>query len=189
MAAFAAIVGGDAPARNVVSGNCGIGIALSGGSENHVVGNFIGTDASGTRTVPNGEDGVQSSSDQGTITGNVISGNSMLGIELISADFNVIDGNRIGTDVTGTVALPNQAGGMDLGGVSNRIGGQTSEARNLISGNGGPGILIDGGFLFRTNSIWGNWIGVDATGTQRLGNQGHGVWAPWWEASTPRRGM
>ena len=79
---------------------------------------------------------------------------------------NVIQGNFIGTDVTGTIALGNSSGGVELDTAGNTIGGTTVAARNLISGNRARGIdLISSG-----NIIQGNLIGTDATGTVSLGN-------------------
>ena len=57
----------------------------------------------------------------------------------------MIEGNFIGTDATGTVALPNGASGFGgivlLAGENNTIGGMTPAARNLISGNIGDGVV------------------------------------------------
>ena len=95
------------------------------------------------------------------------------GILLSSAGGNVITGNFIGTDVTGTVDLGNEAGVVGVDSPNNTFGGTTPEARNLISGNSDGGITLEG--LPSTNNlIAGNIIGLDLTGTADLGN-GDGV--------------
>ena len=63
------------------------------------------------------------------------------------ASNNLIAGNLIGTDVTGTKSLGNRYGIQVVDGSSNTIGGTTAGARNIISGNGymnfaGAGVLI-----------------------------------------------
>jgi hypothetical protein len=92
---------------------------------------------------------------------------------------NMIEGNFIGTDATGTVALANGAGVHIRARSSNNvIGGVTIGARNLISGNGGTGIVIGGDPNFNNttgNQVRGNFIGTDVTGTRALGNTGGGV--------------
>src|SRR5439155_1210568 len=74
--------------------------------------------------------------------GNLISGNSGYGIALTNtASGNLLQGNLIGTDQTGTLALPNTGAGIELDGASNNtIGGTVAGAGNLISANGGDGI-------------------------------------------------
>ena len=114
--------------------------------------------------------------------GNVISGNAGDGvlINLSSALSvgNVVQGNLIGTDKTGTVPIPNAGAGVDIGnrgggGFNNTIGGTTPAERNVISGNVGNGINSSGtGAL---NVIIGNYIGVDSTGLVGMPNGGEGV--------------
>jgi hypothetical protein len=87
-------------------------------------------------------------------------------------DDNVIGGNFIGTNATGTVALPNGAGGIGVfTGPNNTIGGTTPGARNLISGNIGDGVVL----LGANNTVQGNFIGTDVTGSVALGNTQRGV--------------
>ena len=88
---------------------------------------------------------------------------------------NIIEGNYIGTDVTGTLDRGNFDGGVRIWDTpNNRIGGTTPAARNVISANQGGcvGILLPGAI---GTEISGNYIGTDATGTAALGNSVWGV--------------
>jgi uncharacterized repeat protein (TIGR01451 family) len=179
-------------AANLISGNTMNGVYLNGqlfGANNPVTsgnligGNLIGTDATGEVTLGNGKDGIYvQNAPQTTIGGtaafdrNVISGNTN-GMELYdNSDNSVIEGNYIGTDATGSVALGNGPTGAVLGdgivlkGMSNStIGGTVPGSGNVISGNGNYGIdsfVIGSGNI----AIQGNLIGTDATGTKPLGN-------------------
>ena len=87
---------------------------------------------------------------------------------------SIIQDNFIGTDVTGTTALPNGQGGVLVETSGNLIGGTGITQRNVISGNVGFGINLTT-LLATNNSIQGNFIGTDATGTAPLGNGGSGV--------------
>lgn len=172
---------------NVISGNLGHGVFMAGNetTNNRVEGNFIGTDPSGTQGVANRLSGVFVSDGcvenvvGGSSVGarNIISGNVQAGVLLsgLGALRNRVEGNYIGTDITGTVALGNAQGGVALvGATSANIIGGTPEARNIISGNGLDGIAI-GGLGTRENQVAANYIGTDHTGTQPLGNAGFGV--------------
>ena len=79
----------------------------------------------------------------------------------------MVQGNFIGTDLTGTIAIPNLNVGVSSDGAT--IGGLTSSPGtppgNLISGNGIAGLLILNGTIVK-----GNTIGADITGTHPLGN-------------------
>src|SRR5207248_1886604 len=184
------VVGGTTAAdRNLISGNSleGISVFASGGgpalaptasadpSGNRVQGNYIGTDLSGTHALGNGI-GVLVANGRNFVTsdnliggvedgaGNLISGNDT-GISIGSSS-NVVQGNTIGIDVTGTHALGNRSYGIMVRGVDNLIGGASAAARNLISGNDIAGIDL----RFGTNPMQGNWIGTDRSGTVALGN-------------------
>lgn len=117
------------------------------------------------------------SADNCTIRGLVINNCELTAID-VRSDGNVIEGNFIGTDATGTVAAPNSVHGVEaiscgfgLKGSNNTIGGTTPAARNLVSGNAGSGILVQ----FSGNVVQGNFIGTDVHGTSALGNAGRGV--------------
>jgi len=80
-------------------------------------------------------------------------------------DDNVIEGNFIGTDATGTAALPNRSDGIVVSsGPNNTIGGTIPGARNLISGNNGDGVVL----LASSNVVQGNFIGTNVTGSVAL---------------------
>src|SRR6185503_12261958 len=83
---------------------------------------------------------------------------------------NTIQGNLIGTDVTGTARIPNNTG-MDARGQNNVVGGLTPAARNIISGNGAVGVIVGG----VGTTFYGNYVGTDITGTLPLGNGSVGV--------------
>jgi uncharacterized protein (TIGR03437 family) len=171
---------------NLLSGNGQGGVLIAGeGAEDNVVsGNLIGTDLSGTVSVGNGwygvgvgGNGAQRNRIGGRTPGerNIISGNRGDGVSLGSlAAFNLVIGNYIGTDSTGTVALGNEGYGVFIVTAhNNRIGGSSAEERNVISANGKHGV----GFtvLASGNIIIGNYIGVDASGAKVLGNGDHGI--------------
>jgi hypothetical protein len=168
--------------RNVVSGNSGNGISMmTGAHDNLVIGNFVGTDREGVIEISNQGHGV--SAEVGgfgnTIEGNLTSGNGRSGIALSDwhTNSNVVAGNLIGTDATGTKALGNHWSGVSIGfmGASfNRVGGTRPADRNVISGNDHAGIELMGPGD-NENIVLGNYIGVDITGTKALANLGGGV--------------
>jgi CSLREA domain-containing protein len=175
------IGGPNASDRNIISANDS-GIVLLG-SGNTVTGNYIGTDAAGTADLGNASAGITvQGSGSNTITNNVISGTeptnaSGAGIDLVQgatqSSNNVIQGNRIGTDKSGSIAIGNSRRGIMLNGASNNtIGGSGPGQANVISGNTGDGIHLASG---DQNTIQGNLIGVAADGTSSLGNGGFGI--------------
>ena len=183
------IGGSTAGAGNVISGNRGSGVSTgasiggTGGTANIIQGNYIGTNAAGTAALGNRGDGISfGGSTQNTTIGgttaaarNIISGNTGGGINLNGTQVtgNQVLGNYVGTNVAGTMALPNGGAGVAVTGASsNTVGGPAPGARNVISGNGGGVRIGDGA---GDNRLQGNFIGTDATGTARLGNQGFGV--------------
>jgi titin len=171
------IGGSAAGAGNLISGNLrkGVRIGTSGGIV--VLGNKIGTDASGSNALGNqfgiAVEGSAGSGNTlgGTATGagNLISGNTQEGVILFGARNTVIQGNRIGTDSTGSKALGNASDGMFLGEdcTDNTIGGAASGAGNLISGNGQSSITAR---LDTRTVIQGNQLGTDAAGAVGLGS-------------------
>jgi hypothetical protein len=182
-----AIGGAPAVDRNIISGNGGFGVVIQGqsASGNTLHNNYIGLQPDGATALANGSSGVVLNSPGNTIggttagSGNVISGNTRHGIEFdpIVSLSNLIQGNLIGTDKTGTLAHGNGLDGIFIQGSSNTIGGTAAGAGNVISGNAGNGVTIQGimGHGASGNVVLGNRIGTNATGTAALGNAGHGV--------------
>ncbi len=171
--------------RNIISGNSDNGVTITDtGTNNNVVsGNYIGTDANGTDELDNSDHGVAIWNDAqfniigGTTPGerNIISGNRDFGVLIEGADYNVVSGNYIGTDVNGTAALGNSDGGVTIWNEAhfNVIGGTTPGERNIISGNGDIGVIIEDDA--NNNVVSGNYIGTDVNGTAALGNSWMGV--------------
>ena len=180
-------------AGNVISGNSsnggisndGIHVSNRPGSL-RIQGNLIGLDATGTTAVSNGvsgiyfEDAIPGASlllVGGTEPGarNVIFNNRITGI-FSNAIGLVVQGNFIGTDITGAVRPPlavgsaNHGDGITVGGGSVLIGGDTAAARNVISCIG-RGLRLASGLT----TLQGNYIGTTVDGSTPLGNQPAGV--------------
>jgi titin len=187
------LIGGTDPgAGNLLSGNQQNGLELTGdGTTGNVVqGNFIGTNAAGTDALPNHLRGIGISYGAvgnrigGTMAAarNLISGNMQNGVLLdANTDSNVVEGNYIGTDITGTYAVPNHFEGVLIGKTSvagpitnNQIGGTDPGAGNLIAGNNGEGVRIKDEQT-SGNVVQGNLIGTDASGSASLPNGSQGV--------------
>jgi len=214
--------------RNIIAGNGQHGVGLyAGTSGNLVLGNYIGTNASGTAELPNTDVGVlihQASNNTvgGTIAAarNIIAASGRGGVEISDlpyealaatnaavtteppvgygvwreggpavlvaaptaltapADGNIIQGNYIGLDVSGTQPFDNSDYGVIIhNGSYNQIGGATAGAGNVIAANRGYGILIQAvsGYTATANLVQGNLIGLDATGLTPLPNNANGV--------------
>ena len=184
----------DAAESNVLSGNdAGVLIRHSGTDNNVVAGNLIGTDITGTAALANirgvriedgarynligtDSDGVADAAER-----NVVSGGNAVGVRVkgVGTTGNVVAGNYIGTDITGTQPLANHGVGIGIyeGAQSNLVGTdgngvRDAVERNVISGNSGIGIEMAGTGVSQ-NVVAGNFIGTDLTGTTGLGN---GYW-------------
>jgi hypothetical protein len=175
--------------RNVISGNRNRGIGIGGNvSGNMVQGNYIGVDVTGTAALGNGNEGVAIFSSNphdnvvggitgvpGTPPGNVISNNTTVGINLNGTINNVIEGNIIGTDTTGTIPMGNGANGISisLGSTGNVIGGTTAGAANIIAFNG----TIDCGGSRHSGVIVSDDTAIDnaVLGNSIFSNHGLGI--------------
>jgi len=175
----------------------GAGIQANNGGL-RVIGNFIGTDVSGSVARGNGagivfqqnslnqNQGYSFVGDEIYVNGggnyptpqnrNVIAGNAMDGIYIVSSDpvnHKTLDyrirGNYIGLDATGTAAIANGRNG-----VFGDVGGASLHIEeNLIAAHAGDGVRIaddsDG-----DGTVVGNGIGV-GLGNVALGNAGNGL--------------
>ncbi len=200
-------IGGNTPgARNIISANEDYGIHLSGAacSTNVVKGNYIGLDINGTTFIASSSQDygvyITSSASSNVIggtaagEGNVISGN-VNGATLISAGIYINSTAAAGNTVIGNIIGPQADGATLLAGAgytgnstqdigvrinsspNNTIGGNTSAHRNIISANNTYGVYITGASS-TGNSIKGNYIGLDITGTSFIvgSSQDYGVY-------------
>src|SRR5262249_25089531 len=180
---FNVIGGNQENLRNLISGNQGSGVKIEGATAttNQVIGNYIGTDITGTTDVANGDWGVFVKA-SGTVIGglqegqrNVISGNKRAGVYIQGAVNVLVLGNYIGTNKTGEAKVPNNGtAGVYVNNdcINVHIGGTDAGAKNVISGNVGAGVFIlNSQFTY----VQGNYIGTNAAGNGLLGNDGPGV--------------
>ena len=171
------------------SPNAAIGIHFYNQQPSGIVieGNFIGTNSTGTQALANNY-GVQIEVCKGVTIGgtspesqNLISGNTIngIGIGTLSAggSNHIIQGNLIGTDASGTNAIPNGTGIRLAYQTRNvLVGGTSPQTRNVISGNTQRGISCDGGTpAYPSQTIKGNFIGTDVSGTSAIGNGSYGI--------------
>jgi len=207
------LIGGPDPAqRNIISGNTdsrpdikmevertGSGVLIEGVSaiNNHIQGNYIGTDFTGMQAVGNGFAGIYLyNAPQNLIggnedvSGNLISANGSVNITIRGkeASGNIVAGNIIGANANGTAALSENSTGVRITfGSNNKIGGITAipgtAPGNLISGNSKAGVVIVGVIpeaanpesaevagIASGNVIAGNLIGTNKDGTSALSN-------------------
>jgi CSLREA domain-containing protein/uncharacterized repeat protein (TIGR01451 family) len=186
-----AVVGGSAPTfRNVISGNNSNGVEILGNGSstsfsNTVVGNFIGVGADGSTKIGNSHDGVRigpgatnsNVGSTGAAQGNVISGNGGDGVAVagLGTTGTRVRGNLIGTDQAGSADVGNTGSGVSISGAPGVVvGAAPAPQRNVISGNGGHGVLISGSGAAGA-SVVGNTVGLGATGTGALPNDGDGL--------------
>jgi Calx-beta domain len=176
------LIGGTTPdARNLMSGNQ-IGVFISGNTEigNQVQGNFIGTDASGTAAIGNAEGGVIINGGSFYLIGgagagarNIISGNNGDGLSINLADSSQVQGNFIGTDVTGVNSLSNTLSGLVITGGTNSTIGGAGTAGNIVAFNGTNGVTVNtNGSIGTGNSILSNSIFTNTKLGIDLGNNG-----------------
>lgn len=175
--------GSNVIAGNLISANGASGVYFSQPqtSNNVVLGNFIGTSASGSQPLGNAGSGISIWSANSNVIGgqvvasrNVISGNGLDGIFLTNSTGNWIAGNYIGLDSGGQVAISNASNGISFSGAdSNHVGGTGSGARNIISGNGLNGVQLYNGST--GNLVEGCYIGTDFAGANAVPNVSRGV--------------
>ena len=147
-----------------------------------IQGNFIGLMPDGETAGPNRVGISLRSSETGNLVGgsqpsqrNVVSGNEQDGILLWGGEAVVVSGNFVGTNAAGNAAVPNGEHGIHAKGApDSTIGGNTTFAGNLASGNGHSGIALTTTDAAEIN-VKGNRIGTAANGVSPLGNLLHGV--------------
>ncbi len=164
---------------NLISGNGGFGVSISGSASNLIAFNKIGTDATASTALANSSGGVVLDSSGGNTIGggNVISGNAGAGILLVNAPSagggDLIVGNIIGLNGSANSAMPNAGPGVSIGIPNVTLGGTTTAARNVISGNSLAGVVLSAS---GTNAlIQGNFIGTDTMATSRVPNGSDGI--------------
>ncbi len=198
---FDHVIGGTTPAeRNIISNNGAGGISLLGAGH-LVLGNYIGTDVTGSVSMGNGGVGVNTGGNSVNIAiggtdhdlgvcnraCDLIAASGDQGV-LLRGNDNRLEGNFIGSDVTGTTSFGNSSG-VFIGGFSsvnptgNFVGGTAPGAGNLISGNNSPdpsgfavgGVRVSAAGGFGGHLVQGNLIGTQPDGVTPLPNSGSGV--------------
>ncbi|MFA6027419.1 MAG: Ig-like domain-containing protein [Patescibacteria group bacterium] len=181
--------------RNIISGNTGYGIELNTTitGSNKISGNYIGTNPAGTSAIANNTGigltyaayqmiGTDGDGISDSIEGNLISGNTNYQIYThpsYNNDYNTIAGNYIGLNVAGDAAIGAGSYGIGINGLSsdNIIGtdgdGVSDDLeRNVIASQTNM-IYVNNG---DTNTIAGNYIGLNAAGTAKVGSCTQGIW-------------
>lgn len=171
---------------NVLSGMASSGVELLHPTNhgNIIIGNLIGLNAAGIAAIPNGELGVLIANgaeynDVGSGSprwGNVISGNVLGGVVIGLSGYapvnypygNWVENNLIGTDKTGTIAIPGQGMGIVVQNNSKTITVQ----RNVIVGETHNGIIVDNS---TGCGFYGNRIGQTTAGAA-MPNLGYGIY-------------
>ena len=174
-------IGGTSPgAGNVISGNSAQDIFLTDSSNRTTVqGNLVGLNGSGTAPLGGSNIGIDVSySNSNTIGGttpaarNVISGHQfgvyLYGFSGNQGSYNIVEGNYIGTDVTGENRVPNVTGAV-INSRYDTFGGNMRAAGNVVAGN-----LVGVQVARDSSAVIGNDVGLSASGTP-LGNIGEGV--------------
>ncbi|HEX4441591.1 MAG TPA: right-handed parallel beta-helix repeat-containing protein, partial [Thermoanaerobaculia bacterium] len=150
-------------------------IHLSSASGSLISGCFIGLLPNGS-SAPGSAIGIFTQSGTADTIGdgspanrNVISGND-IGLQIDGGGQTIVRGNLIGTNAAGSARLSNGTGVVVSSSVS--LGGSTAGQGNVIFGNTGDGVKIDAA---SGADVFGNIVGLDATGLQPLGNGGIGI--------------
>jgi CSLREA domain-containing protein len=158
------VIGGNGGDGNIVADSFGHGIFLFDSTDVLVEGNFVGTDAGGTADLGNGIDGIAvDGGGNHDIRSNLASGNTNQGIAIFRVSSLVmpsgvtVEGNKAGTDSSGTAPLPNGGHGILLGRAEfTTVGGGTDSLPNRVAFNGGSGIAVAAEGL--GNSVQGNSV-------------------------------
>ncbi|MFP6669519.1 MAG: NosD domain-containing protein [Pirellulales bacterium] len=173
------VIGGETIGeQNQIAGNLKAGIRMdrTRTSGNTVIGNLIGTTASGDEPLENTNGIMLVAAPNNTIggstdgAGNTISGNAKHGVIILRSVNNHLQGNRIGISASGDTRVANGRHGIFIiDSADNKIGGSTTGSGNIISGNAGAAVRITQAGSDR-NRIEGNAIGVGADRIMAIGN-------------------
>ena len=134
------------------------------GNNNVVAGNYLGTNSAGDAAQPNGQYGLHVDGNDNVIGGpnpadrNLVSGNGGGGVRVHTGTGNVVEGNYLGTDETGTADLGAGTGAL--------IESSQNTVKNNLASGGIAGVTLEGD----DNTVQGNKIGTDVTGSVALGN-------------------
>jgi uncharacterized repeat protein (TIGR01451 family) len=121
---------------------------------------------------PNPSAGLQLSGGNDTVKGLSIVTFQGPAILIDTANSDTISANYLGLHTDGSTAGQNAGDGVLITTANNTIGGTTTAARNVISGNFGSGVVIKG---VSGNAVRGNYIGLNAAGTSNVANQTDGI--------------
>lgn len=180
--ATATIGGFNSNQGNVISGNVGPGILITGSNTSGVSihGNLIGLDPTGLIPRGNQNDGIRVEGAKNTTIGNagpvrnVIASNSTDGIHLLNASNATIKGTLIGTDPAGLVKRGNGNGVRIEQSTNILVGGATAADRNIISGSVFDGVILidESGSDANPNvRVENNFIGLGSDGTTIIANK------------------
>ena len=184
-ASVGVLIGGADPAeRNVIGANAAAAIEISGNGSCTIQGNYIGLDVSGTTRIGSPFAAISVNNASATVggtgpgEGNVIVANvgvTFSGNPALIRSGGSVQGNFIGTDATGMIAL-NLGGGTGVQVL--HATGVVINGGNVISGNG-TGLAINSNGVSGTSSenttVQGNFVGLAADGVTPLGNSGVGI--------------
>jgi parallel beta-helix repeat protein len=166
----------------------GSGLRLDGANNTLVQGNYIGVTPAGA-AAGNGNQGIRMTASGCTLLDNVISNNALTGVWMLgdstgNANNNLFQGNRIGTDPGGSVAMPNGNQAVLIQGAApgtannTTFGGTAAGQGNIVAAStlfgpgSGHGLVVAG--LAAGTLVEGNDIGTNSAGAN-LGNAGDGV--------------
>ena len=168
----------------VINGWVNNGLVVYNANDINILGNFIGTNPTGTAQLAN-QTGIYMESSARTVIGsaspadrNIIAGsffffNNSACVVMNNSPGAIIKGNYIGTNAAGTAKLGNSLAGITCI-ISNNsvIGGTTAAEKNVVSGHVIVGISIE---VSSNIQIMGNYIGTNVNGTSALGNSNIGI--------------
>ncbi|MFL6210211.1 MAG: right-handed parallel beta-helix repeat-containing protein [Pyrinomonadaceae bacterium] len=161
---------------NLIANSGADGVALVNAADSVIQSNLIGTDAAGTSAMGNSTEGIYVQNSPNVVIGsphpndrNLVANSGRHGIYVLGGSTGVkVEGNRIGTDANGTVAMPTAVHGVII-----ENSAAASVSYNQIANSGAVGLVLVGA---PDSSAYGNTIGTDATGTVAMGSGGDGIY-------------